>query len=835
MHLPIHYHVRTESRGYLILQEVRYRFMAGPVSSVNPNPLTEGQAIHGVDGLVPVVPDRAAHREVLQPPSAPSPKPTNTALPLHEAIVKGFESSSFEKALVAQLQVRQDAGVRMLWSAVEKILESEFSNRGEIAFSVADAIAMFYKESTAKKPIAPSPRIVGLFCKLGPGSDEKLLYALSIKIKVWPSELIAAPEYLSVLGAKIFLKFLDRNYKKLVCDPANHEWLAALCQQLAMLNEPVGLRVCVWLKDKYEGARRKMKSEAAGQEAEFLWQTRDVITAQLMGSSPCVRNFKLALLYPNYVPHPCHDQPVEPILPEEQWLVKEYNLLRGAFGEQVGWLRDSGVPRSDSFAPTTSHRDVEPREQASSSINRYHPLAYLYSFVGLSPETGARVSLSPLDAPRSWVSHADEERFRESCMRSVLRQLACNLEDSNGAPALVAEATAFLRNIVREYPYILAEAVRSCRGLPPRFINLLFDVFNEGMLQQAPALSDEQRGKRLCDAIVLIGSIGRGFPEVSPETLQEFEAVLASADKKDLHSAKLNAFISTLAWLRTVTPKLEENATRLIQEYPASPGGSLLAQYLSRVRCADPAAKDLVLAQAIRSDLAAKTWLNYAHAALGFGVREDQRKTLRDLHDDVYRYSLENWAERDGRVRLSARMVNGLLFPEQFKDFGPQTEKSDRYMHSNSERRTMGVLRSHFGDKVSVGRFIPEAPSIDGDMKVPDYSGKELVIFFDGQIFHSVNEGAEGGWFLRGFDGHTCLVTSFFRGVGYPVLRISEQMGNSGNEGPLCDAVSAARDYLVTGCNSAPDYLVVDPSYDFTHIAGRVILYTPLDHHRPCS
>ncbi len=104
-------------------------------------------------------------------------------------------------------------------------------------------------------------------------------------------------------------------------------------------------------------------------------------------------------------------------------------------------------------------------------------------------------------------------------------------------------------------------------------------------------------------------------------------------------------------------------------------------------------------------------------------------------------------------------------------------------------------------------RYIPWAPAIDGVLRSVDSEIPPVVILIDGEPYHSVN----GCWRFRGFDGHSQLVTKILTAAGYPVLRISGDLGEWTEQSSLHAAVCAALKHLSKGTPVAACPLVVNP------------------------
>jgi hypothetical protein len=99
-----------------------------------------------------------------------------------------------------------------------------------------------------------------------------------------------------------------------------------------------------------------------------------------------------------------------------------------------------------------------------------------------------------------------------------------------------------------------------------------------------------------------------------------------------------------------------------------------------------------------------------------------------------------------------------------------------------------------------------------------------VVLLIDGERYHSVN----GLWAFRGFDGQSLLATKILQRAGYPVLRITAQLGSLNEHNALRSAVAAAFDHLADQGEVTDTRLIVDPDDDFTEIAGKVLLYRPI-------
>lgn len=716
-------------------------------------------------------------------------------VPLSELIIKAYPDPLFREVLKKIILGQDPKNIPQFWSAVGDILGSTHTNRFDIAVAVSREILNYNNEKGITPKIAPLPEVVGRFiltCK-----PEEALQQLSFfwtQFAVRPLDVLTTPQVLQSGCGDIFAQYIEKDYSKLIKDPANYAAIASICSHLALQRTPAALWLCDFVRHRYARSSKLVLPEAK-QEADFLWKLRDAITARLFESaSACELNFKLTLLYPLDVPHPCLDRPVYRFLKSERWILKNPYWLDKVFGEGASLAFKKKQLSAASFMLPAKDK-------------LHHGTL-----------SGGKLIQDP---PRSWVNVADAERFQQQRLRSEILKLSAAVGASSDL-LTVSSARDELHKLVRTHPYGLAEAVRSCRDLNPSFMVLLDEVFEKRLREAEAEPNREVKDEAMCQAVVLKASIRKGYEQLVSCSTRQFEHALQGAGEQELESARVQAILATLKYLCIVTPVLEQSSSRLLQKFPATFGGSLVARYLSAVRCSDSSVRELILMQAGRKDLASISWLNYAHAAIQVVQDPAELVPIRAAFRRSHRDFVGEWAETNAQAQTSLRMVRMALFPVCKDELNSSHSGFNGLLQSRTERTIKRVLGDAFVDFVESGG-VPGAPAIDAAMRVMGYPGNPVIVFVDGERFHSVNR----RFSERGFDGHTCSVNWNFTHAGYPVLRIPNHFGDNSKHPDLIWAVKTARSILLGATPDYPNLVEVDPPHDFKPDGSRVILYTP--------
>jgi hypothetical protein len=173
-------------------------------------------------------------------------------------------------------------------------------------------------------------------------------------------------------------------------------------------------------------------------------------------------------------------------------------------------------------------------------------------------------------------------------------------------------------------------------------------------------------------------------------------------------------------------------------------------------------------------------------------------------------------------------MLVGALYPERLGEISALRYAVSNLFQSSLEARTKAAIATIPHLSVEEGRYIPWAPAIDGVLRSEDPSVPPVLLLVDGEPYHSVN----GCWPFRGFDGHSLLATKILAAAGYPVLRISGQLGEASERATLLSTVRAALAHLASGEPVTESRLVIDAPDDYGDIAGKALLYRPSGPHQ---
>jgi hypothetical protein len=722
------------------------------------------------------------------------PQHSSSTPSLGDAIIKGYGQTGFIATLRKLIKQGGPDGIHRLWSAVGDVLDSKTEQRWQIATAVIGEILEAHSRERINPKIAPSPDVVARLMRCKPEKAIQLLESYWNQFAVRPVDVLTTKQFLQPDRGDFLARYLNHNYLELIKDQANYEGLGRICSHIAVQKTPAALWLCDFLRQRHARSSKEVHHQAR-QEAQFLVKVRDTITTRLM-ESPLAseRNFKLTLLFPREFPHPCLDCPVQPFSREENWIFTYPHWLEGVFGAGAAAAFERRELSSNDFM-------LPPKDEWSDVSSG---------------------SLSIVEnPPRTFVNDADRERFQQGYLRAELRRLSDAVTAWTDGNSTVLEVNDQLRQLVAAHPYALAEAIRSCRKMDPYFINVLGAVFDEKLRAAEVEPDPYRRSEAVCQAVVLKTCIRKGYEDFVSRSTAEFEHALENAGERELESAKVQAIFSTLKYLFVVTPKIEEASIKLLHRFPNTFGGSLVARYLSTVRCSDSSVRDLIFLQAGRTDVPSMQWLNYAHAAIQF-VRdpaelESIRLAFKRSHEDF----VGEWAEANAQPYTSLRTVRMALFPTRKDELRTLYANNTGLLESRTESTIKRVLNRALPDLLESGG-VPGAPAIDAAMRVAGYQGQPLLLFVDGEPFHAVNR----RWSERGFDGHTCSVTWNFTHAGYPVLRIPNSFGDKAKHGDLIQAVQAVQRILLGESPEHPHLVEVDPPHDFKPDGSKVILYT---------
>jgi hypothetical protein len=281
------------------------------------------------------------------------------------------------------------------------------------------------------------------------------------------------------------------------------------------------------------------------------------------------------------------------------------------------------------------------------------------------------------------------------------------------------------------------------------------------------------------------------------------------------------AFLGAMRLFCATTPTVEAHARQLIDRYPNTLGAGLLARYLFEVRASDRSLREVVYRQSATSNLDPKVWIQYAHAAVGFGVDAVCAENVRTVFESHYERPMQVYARWSPRLRASYRMVLGSLYPQRVGQVTPLQRHHNRLAHSSLEARVVRSLEQIPGIRVPQDVFIPWAPAIDGVVVSNGNPHQPVPLLIDGEFYHSVNK----SWSFRGFDGHSLLAKNILCRAGHPVIRISAQLGEPGMEKALQDCIVSIVNYLDGTGQLDAERLIVDAPDEYSDIAGKVMFY----------
>lgn len=787
-----------------------------------------GNGVGSVDELrVPAVPSRASADQSGN--SAESSHHQNHLSALAAAIIKTFEQPEFTSVLAKLLEKGGPTGAQRLWRASQEILEEGPTKRRDIAWIIASEVAK--SSGLGPSPLAaqPSHEVVECFLRCVVREPFTLLKFFKRHFSIEPLGIVVSPDVLREAPLGFLWSYIQTKYPEHAADPSQHAALGTLLRAVALRHDLAGLETCRFIRDRYEMIRGWIGQE---QEAQFLWQIRDELTREICKSPlACERNLKLTELFPSDVPHPCLNHDAQRMLSCERWILD----YPGVTERIEKWRRSLKIFRESGFDLIMSTAFLPVRHPLGEPVRGVQPgqskfdvdaciLMPLYDFIGIARPGAHTSSPTAEQAPRTWLSTADKTRYQQSRVLAACEVLCKTYWGIDMPDRAREKGRDLLRSLVREVPFAMALAAPALRASGEAFARDLSRIVREEALSAVEGWRDSaDTRRRLRESFVVTDGLGLDVVECSAAAMQELEESLGRARGSDLKEDEYTAFLAASRTTCLTTPALEYRATALIQAHPDTFGASILARQLFEYRVPDPALRRWIYSQAMRANHRTNTWLNYAHAAVGLDLSDNEQDALRGVFEQRYEASVENISRCNLRARSSYRLIVGALYPDSLGEIRPLRQGTDVLIHSPLEQRVINRLQRTPGMKVLRDRFIPWAPAFDGVAVSDRAPHRPIVILVDGESYHSVN----GSWAFRGFDGHSLLVSRILTQAGYPVVRIAAQFGEPGLEGALSEAISAVAQYVCDGETPSAQRLVVNPPATFTDIAGRVILYTP--------
>ena len=749
---------------------------------------------------------------------------------LGQVILKVYELPDFLPTLLKLVSDGTPSRVRNVWEACEEILDTGASNREAIVADLVAAVVNTYRNKPEQGVISPPPRVAAVLFKQLPPESAAIQQQFRT-LRMDPLEVAADPTVLGSSSAQLLFTIVRANYAAAITYPERHDNFAKIVRHLVLQPDGSSLAMCVFLRDRYQECRGWIGREA---EADFLWMIRDEATSLCLTSHlESEANLKIALMYRRDVPHPSLDRMPQPLLSEERWILDHPWYLQEAFGfEHTNRILSRQLPlplTSASFmylgsAPEATIRGVH--EGASKFDIDNAILTPLSRALGIRHGGGVEASSSPRQSrernPRSWVSRDDEIRFRQGQITVAFRHLAEAYWNPQMPDRARQRGLELIRAVVHEQPYALALAAPSLRKLGEQFYgDVCRCVRQEALatLQQTCDLIGENSAIR--PTVVVADGFGLSIPELRAAATREFERALQYTTGEMMQQHEHAAFLNAMRMFCTTSPILEARARELMHRYSETLGGAYLARFRFEVRDPDPSLKEFVHQHAQRVDLEPRVWIQYAHAAVGLGLDENQRDAIRKVFESHYEGAVQVCARWNPRLRASFRMVVGSLYPDRIGAITPLQRHHNQLAHSSLEARVVREIRQIAGIKVAQDIFIPWAPAIDGVVVSDETPNLAIPLLIDGECYHSVNR----SWRFRGFDGHSILAKNIICGGGYPVIRVSAQLGELGMERALRECIEVIVNYLSGKGSLNAERLVVDPPDDYSDIAGKVMFY----------
>lgn len=749
---------------------------------------------------------------------------------LGDAILKVYKAPHFISTLVKLVSEGGPPRILGLWGACEEILNSGPSNRAAIVSDIVGAVARYYKTNPVQVVVSPPTRLIGEMLRHHPaGGLAVLQHCKGLCIK--PIDVVAIPEVLRAFDGEVLFTMVRANYVSAIADLEQHESLERVVRHIALKRDGSSLAMCSFIRGKYEGCRGWMGKEA---EAEFLWKVRDELTSLFMTSSlACEANLKVSLMYLREIPHPALDRVPQELLNTERWLLEYPSYLQEAFGVEhttrLLSVHSTAPLLSSAFLYLGSAPEATIRGVLNSSSKfdiDSNTLQPIYRALGLVYEAGlgvAPVSSSTRERPpRTWVSKDDELRFQQTQISVAFKCLVERYWSPSRPDRVRQRGLELVRAVMNEQPYAFALAVPSLRKLGSAFsADLSRAVREEAILTSRRFSEATGENPEIRHRVIVADGCGLSILELQGIALCELEVALQSSTQEMMQESEHVAFINAMRVFCATTPTLEAHARELIRRYPDTLGAGFLARYLFEVRDPDPSLREIVNHQSTRSDLEPKVWIQYAHAAVGFGVEERLGERMMTVFESHYERAIQFLARWNPRLRASYRMVLGSLYPRRIGEVSPLQHYSKRLVHSSLEARIVRSIEQIPGIKVPQDVFIPWAPAVDGVVVSEATPHPPITLLIDGEYYHSVNK----SWAFRGFDGHSLLAKNILCRGGHPVIRVSAQLGEPGMEQVLQECILSIVNYLGGKGELHAERLVVDAPDDYTAIAGKVMFY----------
>jgi hypothetical protein len=791
-------------------------------------------------GALPAVPASE------EPTSAPPRTVTSTegasapharAPALHEALVRAHQDPTFVSHISRLLTKGGETAPHILWRAVHDLLEKGPVGREVVAWDVVQEICRQSKKNlTIRGAVPPLETIAHLVAAVPQGPAATFDY-ITEHLPVDALELLSIVTrgpHASEGAQALALEFVQKNYATLVREPNNLSKIVELIRDAVMRHDRMSLDACIFVRDRYEACRSWVGKEA---EADALWSMRDQLTTTLLEAPErCEANLKIALLYPHEVPHPSLQCEPRRLTESERWILAEAHYLRQALGQEYapkismlearGFLDSSyfvymGAPGEKTFRGVQS---FESRFDRDRSVLGPLARALDVEIPGFTTTArrGERVAERP---PRTWINRKDHVLYQASLVAQACRCVAEHYWKPEIADRLRTNAREFLRAIMHEHPEALALAVPRLRDLGNGFFGEVQRLARDEALavwRTIPEASGDNHTIR--NALIVLHGFGSFSVDFHRLALDELALALRDPSASTMRDDAFAEFIAALRPSGLTSPALEAAAAQAILRFPETLVASHLVRTLGEVKAVDLEVRALVSQQACRVDLGTAVWLNYAHGALLCGVDSDTRVRIREVFEGRYDLPVRALSRWNPKVRASYRILMGALCPERIGDITPVPNVRETLFKSSLEGLVQGALAQLPDITMRTNHYIPWAPAIDGFLTTTRPGVPAVVLLIDGERYHSVN----GMWSFRGFDGQSLLATKIFQHAGYPVLRVSGQLGNLDQHNALRSAVSAAFDHLADGGEVADPRLIVDPEDGFTEIAGKVLLYRPI-------
>ena len=756
--------------------------------------------------------------------------------PLFEVMIRAHQEPLFV-ATISRLLAKAGPGApEMMWGAVQQILDKGPSHRAAIAWDIAEALCRHAKRNSAAQHMQPSAKTVADLIAVNPQGAWAGFKQLRSYYPLDALEIAQTlrPRAGASQGTKAFgFICVKEGYMDLVQREENLPRIAALLKTAVARRDPTSLEACLFIRDRYESCRGWLGKEA---ESAMLWRLRDDLTKLLMKVPvTCEGNLKISLLYPREVPHPALGREPQRLLSTERWILEQSQFLIDAIGNdhasKLSSIDERGDLDSSHFIYLGSFPDVRFRgiQTVCSRFDRdTHVLMPLARGLGIEvpglweSQDGKRLSTEI--APRNWVSREDEDRYEASQVTLACRCVVAHYWKPDVSERSRQRAYEFLRAVIRERSYPLALAAPGLRKWHGEFyLDMLRIVRDEALhlWRRESAASGSNESVR--GTVALLDAFGSVGGEVNRLGFDELTLALGSVTASLMNDTRFAAFIAGMRTTSQTSPIFEERAAAAVERFPDTLGAAQLARNLSEVRAPATEAVSLIHAQACRRDLDVSSWLNYAHSALVYGANSEIRTRIREVFEERYDRSVRMLSRWNPKARSSYRMLVGALYPERVGEISSLRSPAGTLFQSSLEARMKAAIAEIPHLSVQGGTYIPWAPAIDGVLRSSGDSVPPVVLLVDGEPYHSVN----GSWPFRGFDGHSLLVTKILTGAGYPVLRISAQLGEANEREALRSSVCAAIEHLATGAPWNDPHLVVDAPDDYRDIVGKALLYRP--------